>query len=128
MTEENAMNDMNNIAAEDRIAAQTTSAVDGGVTLMNGFVVPPDRDGAFKSMWDVTSKYFIQRPGFVSLRLHRAVSADAVHRWVNVANWATEADYRAAHSTEEFRRLVTADGWHEFPSSPTLYEVVTAIG
>jgi heme-degrading monooxygenase HmoA len=119
---------MGHITAEDRTAAATTAAVEGGVTLMNGFVVPPDRDDAFKSMWDATSKYFIARPGFMSLRLHRAVSADAAHRWVNVANWASEVDYRAAHSTDEFRRLVTAGGWQEFPSSPTLDEVVTAVG
>jgi heme-degrading monooxygenase HmoA len=119
---------MNHITADARIANETAHQVDGGVTLMNGFVVPPDRDDAFKAMWDVTHKYFIRQPGFVSLRLHRAVSADAAHRWVNVASWASEASYRAAHATEEFRELVTADRWHEFRSSPTLYEVVKAIG
>ncbi len=62
------------------------------------------------------------------MRLHRAVSPDVGHRWVNVANWASEADYRAAHSTEEFRRVVTQEGWQEFPSVPILYEVMTAVG
>src|SRR3954454_17170057 len=119
---------MNGITADDRVAPDTSAVVTGGVTLMNGFVVAPERDGAFKAMWDVTSKYFIARPGFVSLRLHRGVSADASPRWVNVAHCSSEADYRAAHSTEEFRRLVTADGWQEFPSAPTLYEVGTAVG
>jgi heme-degrading monooxygenase HmoA len=119
---------MTNITPEARTAGRTERQVTGGVTLMNSFVVPPERDEAFQAMWDQTSKYFIARPGFVSLRLHRAVSADASHRWVNVATWASEADYRAAHSTEEFRRLVTQAGWQEFPSTPVLFEVVTEIG
>jgi heme-degrading monooxygenase HmoA len=119
---------MSQISPEARTAASTEHEVSGGVTLMNGFVVPPDRDEEFHAMWSQTAKYFIARPGFLSLRLHRAVSADAPHRWVNVANWASEADYRAAHATDEFRRLVTQEGWQEFPSSPVLYEVVTAVG
>jgi heme-degrading monooxygenase HmoA len=109
-------------AADDRL-------VTGPVTLMNAFTVEPGRDAAFQALWNETSRYFIARPGFVSLRLHRAVGPGAAAaRWVNVASWETEADYRAAHSTDEFRRVVTREGWEEFPSVPRLYEVVTAIG
>ena len=61
----------------------------------------------------------------LSLRLHRAVSADAEYRWVNVANWETEEHFRAAHASNEFRAAVTAPGWENFPSSPMLYQVVT---
>ena len=106
------------------IASQFT----GPVTLMNGFVVSPDRDDAFHALWSKTSQYFRAQPGFVSLRLHRAVSPDAPYRWINVANWASAEDFRAAHATDEFRAVVTEDGWEEFPSSPTMFEVVTAVG
>lgn len=109
-------------------AAASDEPIPGPVTLMNAFTVEPGRDDAFRALWNETSRYFVARPGFVSLKLHRVVGADAAARWVNVANWETEADYRAAHSTDEFRRVVTLDGWHEFPSVPRLYEVVTAIG
>jgi heme-degrading monooxygenase HmoA len=95
---------------------------------MNSFTVPVGRDEAFKAMWDNTSRYFIAQPGFISLRLHRALSPAAAHRWVNVATWESEADYRAAHSTPDFRRIVTQPGWEEFPSTPVLYEVVTTVG
>src|SRR5262245_21069576 len=77
---------------------------------------------------DQDPRYFTAQPGFISLRLHRAVSADAPFRWVNVANWESEAHFRAAHGTDEFRRLVTQPGWEEFPSSPMLYQVVTEVG
>jgi len=97
------------------------------VTLMNSFAVSPDRDQAFHELWTQTSRYFTAQPGFISLRLHRAVSTDAPYRWVNVANWQSEAHFRAAHGTEEFRRVVTQPGWNEFPSSPMLFQVVTEV-
>jgi heme-degrading monooxygenase HmoA len=75
-----------------------------------------------------SSRYFIARPGFVSLRLHRAVNDDAPYRWVNVAVWESEAAFRAAHGTEQFRTLATAQGWSEFPSLPALFEVDTEVG
>jgi len=40
----------------------------------------------------------------------------------------SEADFRAAHATDEFRGVVTAPGWESFPSSPVLFEVVSAVG
>lgn len=119
---------MTTISAEDRVSAPTQGGITGPVTLMNGFVVSPERDDAFHALWSTTSRYFIAQPGFVSLRLHRAVSADAPYRWINVANWDSEGAYRAAHSTDEFRRIVTQEAWQEFRSAPVLYEVVTAVG
>jgi heme-degrading monooxygenase HmoA len=119
---------MTGTTVEERTAPQPDQPVDGPVTLMNRFAVAPERDEAFHALWSRTSEYFKARPGFVSLRLHRAVSADAEYRWVNVATWASEADFRAAHSTAEFRDVVTQPGWQEFPSAPMLFEVVTSAG
>jgi hypothetical protein len=65
-----------------------------------------------------TSRYFQAQPGFVSLRLHRAVTPDARYRFVNVAQWATAAQYRAPHLSDEFRLLITQEAWREFPSTP----------
>ncbi|MGW5237725.1 antibiotic biosynthesis monooxygenase family protein [Monashia sp. NPDC004114] len=79
-------------------------------------------------LWYETSRYFIRRPGFIATRLHRALTPGAPHRWINVAFWETEADFRAAHSTDEFRRLVSQEKWQQFPSVPLLFEVVTAEG
>ena len=116
-----------NMTPEERTAGQPDQPV-GPVTLINSFTVPADRDEAFHALWTETSLYFRQRPGFVSLRLHRAVNPDATYRWVNVAKWATEDDYRSGHLTDEFRRLVTQEPWREFPNNPSIYEVVTAVG
>jgi heme-degrading monooxygenase HmoA len=113
--------------ARAREAAPASAATTGGVTLIHSFVVPPERDDVFRALWNDTSRYFTGRPGFVSLRLHRAVSDDAPYRWVNVATWESEAHYRAAHATDDFRRVVTQPGWAEFPSTPVLFEVVATV-
>ena len=115
------------IGADERTAAVGTGTT-GSVTLINSFQVAEDRDVEFHELWERTSRYFTRQPGFRSLRLHRAVSADATYRWVNVATWESEAAFRAAHATAEFREVVTAAGWQEFPSSPVLFEVVTQVG
>jgi heme-degrading monooxygenase HmoA len=120
------MND--SITPEGRTATKSTGTITGPVTLINRFVVADGRDDAFRALWDSTSEYFRAQPGFVSLRLHRAVTPDATHRWANVATWESEDDYRAAHSGEDFLRAVTQPGWEEFPSSPALYEVVKTVG
>jgi heme oxygenase (mycobilin-producing) len=111
------------VAAAAREAAASEGPTSGSVTLINSFVVRPERDATFRALWQITSRYFIGQPGFVSLRLHRAVSADAPYRWVNVATWQSEDAYRAAHATEEFRRVVTQPGWEEFPSTPALFQL-----
>jgi heme-degrading monooxygenase HmoA len=114
---------MDHVDAEGRMATPQEQQ-DGPVVLMNRFVVPEGRDERFLELWTETSEYFRVQPGFVSLELHRAVSVDAEHRYVNVAVWDSAAHYAAPHQTDEFRRLVSQEGWREFPSSPTLYEVV----
>lgn len=117
----------NRIAAQDRVPPASDHILTGPVTLMNSFAVSPDRDEAFREPWTKTARYFTAQPGFISLRLHRAVSAGAPHRWVNAANWESEARFGAAHGTDEFRRLVTQPGWEEFPSSPMLYQLITEV-
>jgi heme oxygenase (mycobilin-producing) len=113
---------------DGRTAVEAETGPGSPVTLMNSFEVPEGRDDDFLSLWTQTSHYFRRQPGFLSLRLHRAVTPGTGYRYVNVARWATDAAYRAPHTTEEFRRLVTQDAWQEFPSSPVLYRVELAVG
>ena len=116
------------ITPEGRTAVEAKDGADQPVTLINSFHVPEGRDDDFLELWMETSEYFRRQPGFLSLRLHRAVTPGAQYRYVNVARWASDAEYRAPHTKDEFRQLVSKGAWHEFPSSPTLYEVVLAVG
>jgi heme-degrading monooxygenase HmoA len=113
---------------EGRTAVEAETGPARPVTLINSFVVPEGRDEAFVELWTQTSHYFRAQPGFLSLRLHRAVTPGTEYRYVNVARWASDAEYRAPHGTDEFRRLVSQEAWREFPSTPVLYEVVLDVG
>ena len=105
-------------AAPDRVHA-------GPVTLINCFVVAEGREDAFQKLWSGTSHYFRAQPGFISLRLHRALSPGASFRLINVAEWGSAAQFAQAHAAAEFKALVSQPQWQEFPSSPALYEVTT---
>lgn len=109
-----------------RTAALPDAPHPGPVTLINSFSVAAGRDAAFEQLWAEASDFFRAQPGFVSLRLHRALAPAATYRWVNVAVWASARQFADAHDRPEFRRLVSRPEWQEFPSSPALYEVVIA--
>ncbi|NMO04722.1 antibiotic biosynthesis monooxygenase [Gordonia sp. TBRC 11910] len=98
------------------------------VTLINSFTVAAGRDDAFRALWTATSTYFRGCPGFVDLRLHRAVDAGPEARYVNVARWASAQDFADAHAGETFQTLVRDSAWQEFPSSPRLYRCEAELG
>lgn len=108
----------------DRTARGPAQSHAGDITLINSFEVGPGREDAFQALWAETSGYFRAQPGYLSLRLHRALSPDAQYRFVNVARWASFGQFHAAHQTDEFHRLVSQPAWAEFTASPALYEVV----
>jgi heme oxygenase (mycobilin-producing) len=64
-----------------------------------------------------------QKRGYLEHKLHRSLQADAQFRFINVARWASQADFDAAHD-EGFRALVTQDAWAPFRSRPALYEII----
>jgi heme oxygenase (mycobilin-producing) len=101
---------------------------EGHVTLINRFMVPAGRDDAFRALWAETSGHFRAQPGFLSLRLHRALADDAEFRFANVARWASLAQFRAAHAHPRFAELVADPRWREFPSRPVLYEEIVHAG
>lgn len=108
-----------------RTAAAPDRVHTGPVTLINCFVVAEGQEEAFEKLWSRTSRYFRAQPGFISLRLHRALSAGSSFRFINVAEWASAAQFAQAHAAAEFKALVSQPQWQEFPSSPALYEVTT---
>ena len=61
--------------------------------------------------------------GFVSSRLHRAVSPNARFRFVNIAEWSTPQDFQAAVTSADFQKLA-----RDAPANyPALYEVVRTV-
>ena len=93
------------------------------VVLINPFGVDAASDDEFLAAWDRAARYLSTQPGFVSARLHRALSTDAKFRFVNVAEWASPQDFQAAVTSEEFRELARGSG----PSYPALYDVARVV-
>ena len=93
--------------------------------LINPFEVPSDVDDeGFLADWDHAAAYLSGQPGFVASRLHRAIGPDARFRFINVAEWASADAFRAAVSSEAFRRIV---GSGMPPNYPALYNIVRSV-
>jgi heme-degrading monooxygenase HmoA len=93
------------------------------VVLINPFEVPPAGDDRFLAGWQAAADYLRGQPGFAGTRLHRALAADARFRFVNVAEWASPGDFRAAVSSDGFRRLLEGAP----VGSPSLYEILRTL-
>ena len=91
---------------------------------INCFEVPAGREDEFVSMWEAINRYMREKPGFISNRLHRAVTPEPRFRFVNYVLWRTEADWRNAHD-DGFRAMVQANpAWRDFPFTGAVYDVV----
>ena len=91
------------------------------VILINPFEVSAEtNDDEFLRGWERAAEYMRRQPGFVSTRLHRALSPDTRFGFVNLAEWESPQAFQAAVSSEEFREIAKGAG----PGSPALYEVV----
>lgn len=93
------------------------------VTLVNCFEVPAGREEEFFALWQQVNNYMRGKKGYLGHKLHRSLAPDARYRFVNVAQWASAADFQAAHDGG-FRALVSQPEWAAFRSTPALYEVV----
>ena len=94
------------------------------VVLINPFEVPQGvSDDEFLAGWQRAADYLQTQPGFVSTRLHRAISPEPRFRFINVAEWESPAAFQAAVTSEGFRQLAG-----NTPANyPALYQVVQAI-
>lgn len=93
------------------------------VVLINPFEVPAGKEDECLAMWEQAADYMRRQPGFVSTRLHRALSPDARFTFINVAEWESAAHFQAAIGSEEFQQL-TAGSLEAFPHYPGLYEMI----
>jgi heme-degrading monooxygenase HmoA len=94
-----------------------------GVTLVNCFEVPAEREDEFFSLWQQVNSYMRNKPGYLAHKLHRSIAPDAPFRFVNVVQWASVEEFQAAHD-DGFRALVSQPSWAPVRSTPGLYEVV----
>jgi heme oxygenase (mycobilin-producing) len=97
----------------------------GPITLINVFEIREDDVEAFLHEWRERAEFLGRQPGFRSLRLHRALSADARFQLVNVAEWESAEALQAATSQDFFQQSAQRS-MSEFAvaAHPAIYRVV----
>ncbi len=93
------------------------------VVLLNPFEVPAGKEEEALELWERAADVMRKAPGFISTRLHRAISPDARFHLINMAEWESPAHFVAAIESEEFKEA-TAGSMESCPHFPGLYEVI----
>jgi heme-degrading monooxygenase HmoA len=95
------------------------------VTLINVFEIHADEVESFLEGWRERARFMSQQPGFRSLRLYRALDADARFQVVNVAEWDSAEALQAAASQDFFQQSAQRSV-QEFAviAHPAVYRVV----
>ena len=88
--------------------------------LINAFEVPEERDEEFLAHWEAARRFMERQPGYVSTALHRSLDPKARFRYVNVAEWESPQDFRAAASSPEFAAIRERSPVASYPSIYTV--------
>jgi hypothetical protein len=99
-----------------------TPAAAQPVTLINVFEVPPGRLDETIRFWEAARDFLVGQPGYVSTRLHQAITPDARFQLINVAVWESEAAYAAASARIPQEVRVPPPAGLRF--TPGLYRVI----
>jgi heme oxygenase (mycobilin-producing) len=98
------------------------------ITLINVFEVDPDQLEAFLAGWRERAELMSARPGFRSLRLHRALTREARFQVVNVAQWDNSDALQAAMLQQDWRgKVASAVDQLGFTANPGIYRVAFEI-
>jgi heme-degrading monooxygenase HmoA len=87
--------------------------------LINAFEVPPGADEEFLHAWECARDFLCTQPGYISTALHQSITPQADFRFINVAQWASVEEFRAATGQLGARGVTIPYRPH-----PSLYEVV----
>ena len=93
------------------------------VVLLNPFEVPTGKEEEALALWERAADVMRKSPGFISTRLHRAISPEARFHFINMAEWESPEHFMAAIESDEFKQA-TAGSMEAFPHFPGLYEVI----
>ena len=94
--------------------------------LINLFTMPPDAADAFVQGWPASTAPLADASGFRGTCLYRAVSPEAPHQIVNIAQWDSIEQWQAAlagfQPQGDRRRQAQTSGIH---AQPAFYRVVS---
>ena len=89
--------------------------------LINAFEVPSGEDETFLQGWEAARDFMQRQAGYISTRLHQSLDPAARFRFINVAEWASPADFETALNHPEFVQLRQAIPFAHYPS---VYRVI----
>jgi heme-degrading monooxygenase HmoA len=90
------------VETDERVTLSTQLEEDvGAVILMNKFNVGHDEAEEFLKVFEETTRYFKQQPGFISAQLHRGIAGSST--FVNYVVWESAAQFKRAFNNPEFR-------------------------
>ena len=99
----------------------------GNITLINVFEMDADSVDVFLDGWRRRAGVMATMPGFISAKLHRAISPSARFQLVNVSLWENLELYEQARGSRAFQDQIAslvADGRVSMTSTPAVYRVV----
>ena len=94
---------------------------DGQTTAIVAYEVMAEDEDRFLEAWQLAQDYLGEQSGFIDTALHKATSAAADFRFVNVARWSSPLAFSRALQRPEVQQAAAAMA---FRSHPALYQVV----
>jgi len=95
---------------------------EGQTVAIVAYEVNAEDEDRFLEAWQLAQDYLKEQSGFVDTALHKANSAAADFRFVNVAHWESDDAFRDAINSDGFR---TASGRLDpYPVHGAAYKVV----
>lgn len=91
------------------------------VVLINSFEIPAAERDRFMRSWEEAHEVLIAQDGYLSSQLQEDAAGDPQARFLDVANWESEAAFRRAMATPEVVSLLRPYGF-----TTSLYQVVRA--
>src|SRR5262245_47773744 len=90
------------VETDEKVTLSTQLEEDvGAVILINKFNVGYDEVEEFLKVFEETTKYFKQQPGFISAQLHRGIAGSST--FVNYVVWESATQFKHAFNNPEFR-------------------------
>lgn len=110
------------VETDEKVTLSTQLEEDAGaVILMNKFNVGHDEVEEFLKVFEETTRYFKQQPGFISAQLHRGIAGSST--FVNYVVWESVAKFKHAFNNPEFQSNM-ADNLPNTIMSPHLFKKV----
>jgi heme-degrading monooxygenase HmoA len=117
---------VNIVDADDKVQLSVQLEEDTeAVVLMNKFNVGISEVNEFMKVFEETTRYFKQQPGFISAQLHRGIAGSTT--FVNYVVWESAADFKRAFNNPQFKSNM-ANTLPNTVMSPHLFKKVAVPG